>query len=269
MLIASSLFCFGQNAPPLSFEAASVKPTSGLGAFSGGPGSSDPGRVTYGGATLVTLIRNAYDLKLGQVSGPDWLNTEYYALTATLPPGTTQDQFRGMLANLLSERFGLVFHRVTKEVTGYELVVAPGGSKMTRSATETVVSAAPDDARPGNDKNGSPVQPPYIPWVARRDGDVLRLTFRQIPMAGLANALSLIASARGSSAFVRIEDRTELTGKFDGDVAIDIDGDPLSGVPVADISKALKKQAGLELNQKKMSVEMLVVDHAERVPRPD
>ena len=48
-------------------------------------------------------------------------------MTAKLPPGTTVEQYRQMMANLLAERFGLICHRVTKDFAGYEITVAKGG----------------------------------------------------------------------------------------------------------------------------------------------
>ena len=43
----------------------------------------------------------------------------------------------------------------------------------------------------------------------------------------------------------------------------------VAGLPVASISKALKKQIGLDLRQTRKKIDILIVDHAERVPRPD
>jgi uncharacterized protein (TIGR03435 family) len=115
------------------FEVASVKrsPQQRFGAFSGGPGSSDPERITYESTTLENLIRDAYHLQPYQISGPSWLTSEYYTVAAKLPPGTTIDQYRQMMANLLTERFGVLSHRVMKDFAGYEITVAPGGIKLT------------------------------------------------------------------------------------------------------------------------------------------
>jgi uncharacterized protein (TIGR03435 family) len=76
------------------------------------------------------LLLKAYDLKPSQIVGPDWLDTEYFQNEATMPPETTNEQFRAMLQNLLSDRFKLKIHRETKEVRGYALVVGKNGPKM-------------------------------------------------------------------------------------------------------------------------------------------
>src|SRR5579871_5285259 len=76
----------------LNFEVASVKkaapPQFGAGramvAFGrrGGPGTADPGQITWSGATLKALLTAAYDVKPYQVSGPSWLDTERYDIVA-------------------------------------------------------------------------------------------------------------------------------------------------------------------------------------------
>src|ERR1700704_5899707 len=94
----------------LTFEVATVKPSvpptpngRGMVMFrgpSGGPGSKDPGRIDYPNMSLKNLLMNAYDVKSFQITGPAWLDSERFDITATLPPDTTKDQFRVMLQNL-------------------------------------------------------------------------------------------------------------------------------------------------------------------------
>ncbi len=148
-ILSSSLVCFaaGQlfgQAPDktLTFEAASVKPAAapvpdGRGRImiagpSGGPGTKDPGRIRYPFMNLKQLLTTAYDVKAYQISGPAWLDSERYDITATMAPGTTKEQFQVMLQNLLAERFKVAIHRETKELPMYSLVVAKSGSKLKR-----------------------------------------------------------------------------------------------------------------------------------------
>jgi len=139
LLAFACVLSFAQTSPPEHFEVASVKRLvqQGMGRYYGGPGSNDPERVTYESATLELLIREAYQLASYQLSGPSWLRSEFYTVNAKEPPGTTLEQFRHMLANLLAERFGLVTHRVMKDLAGYEIVVAKGGPKLTPAARST------------------------------------------------------------------------------------------------------------------------------------
>lgn len=65
-----------------------------------------------------------------QISGPGWLDSELYDITAKLPPDTKDEDFRLMLQRLLTERFRIESHRDTKELPQYRLVVAKGGLKL-------------------------------------------------------------------------------------------------------------------------------------------
>src|SRR5690349_9144323 len=91
-----------------SFEVASVKAVpNGTGRFtmSGGPGTNDPGRIAYMNIPLRRVLLAAYDLPNYQIAGPDWLNTLRYDISASLPAGTTKEQFQAMLRDLLAKRF--------------------------------------------------------------------------------------------------------------------------------------------------------------------
>jgi len=247
VLILACAYCPAQSDQSLHFEVASthfevasIKSATRPGIFSGGPGSE---RATYGGTTLETLIATAYDLGLGQVAGPSWIYTDWWALTVKLPPGTTADQFRQMLANLLAERFGLVIHRVTKEVIGYELTVAPGGPKLT--------PAKPEPGVPG------------MSWDCQKDGNTTHMTFRRTTMAFLDYQVKSILSGSGPDETIPVIDRTGLTGNFDFDLEI-----PTNGVDPSNISNALGKQLGLKLNPAKAWLSYIFVDHV-KAPTAD
>src|SRR5580704_3418440 len=62
--------------------------------------SAGPERLTYKNATLRILLTWAYGVKPDQISGPDWLNSERYEITATAPTGATKEQVRLMMQNL-------------------------------------------------------------------------------------------------------------------------------------------------------------------------
>src|SRR5581483_9473134 len=109
---------------PPAFEAASVKPSGpkSIRMFEGGPGTRDPGRITWSRATLHDVIYDAFHLQDGeQISGPDWIASEPYDITAKIPAGATKEQFRLMLQGLLAERFHMVLHHQSKEFPVYFL----------------------------------------------------------------------------------------------------------------------------------------------------
>ena len=142
-LIALACFnIFGQTlgAAKFEFEVVSIKaaaPSTSsyfhpAATLTGGPGSADPGmfRCT---CNLASLIAKAFELQRYQLPGESSLPTGIFDVQAKIPEGTTSDQFSVMLQNLLKDRFGLVWHYDTKEMQGYELVIAKSGLKLQES----------------------------------------------------------------------------------------------------------------------------------------
>jgi uncharacterized protein (TIGR03435 family) len=288
----------------LTFEAASVKPASpnlpggvrvvprGVVGFAridmwtggGGLGAKDPGRIHYPVISLKSLLLNAYDVENLQVVGPDWLDTAWFSIDATMPTGTTKEQFELMLRNLLSDRFKLTTHREMKESRGYSLVVTKNGPKMKESVG---VSTQLDHSTPELSPQPLQIGPDGFMMAPRRAGvfqqvmpDRIRLTFQQTTMPELANSLQ----ARLKRPVV---DSTALTAKFDFTLTFSTDGidgplvaaltPPSGGGPAItpevdappDILGALQTQLGLKLEPKTVPVEMIVIDHAEKTPTED
>src|SRR6185369_4923523 len=121
--------------PPLEFDVASIKPTAA------GPGNTimgfEPGgRFRATGAPLNALIQLAYGVKDFQVSGrPKWADSESdesYDVVAQPAAGVTlnRDQMKVAIQALLADRFKLKFHRETKDLPIYSLVVGKSGPKL-------------------------------------------------------------------------------------------------------------------------------------------
>jgi uncharacterized protein (TIGR03435 family) len=130
------------NSGKLTFEVASVKPSGGPARATrdgvpmtswgtkGGPGTNDPTRWSCTYCDLAGRLPGAYGVKAYQLTYPSWMNSERYDMSAKVPAGTTKAQFAIMLRNLLEERFQFKLHRETKDIQGYDLVVAKGGPKL-------------------------------------------------------------------------------------------------------------------------------------------
>jgi hypothetical protein len=133
LLVLASGAAIAQNVPARAFEASSVKPAApdakGSGTR-GGPGTADPGQATFTGVTLSTVVMTAWDVKPYQIQGPNWLDTEKYDIVAKVPAGTSKEQFRLMLQNLLTERFRMALHHESKQFQGFELTIGKNGSKL-------------------------------------------------------------------------------------------------------------------------------------------
>ena len=134
MDIAIRILFFGlvgflQTARP-SFEVASIRPSTGPRQAVAAGGRVDGAQFRIAGLTIRDYISMAYAVKLNQISAPDWITTDRFDISATLPEGSQQAQVPDMIQSLLEERFQLKFHREKKEFSVYGLQVATGGLKM-------------------------------------------------------------------------------------------------------------------------------------------
>lgn len=295
LIVFASCAAFAQTAPaPLSFEVASLKPTASPGTqervmrrMAGGPGSSDPGTFTYTNVTLKLLATMAYNLKDYQVEGPEWIDSIGYDLIAKMPPDTTKEQAAQMMQTLLAERFKMEFHRETKPMPVYALVVGKGGPKMREVEAPAAIPDAPPDGRASlqaRTTNGPGIRMMMSPNGIRLAG--------QMTMAQLANALTRQLARP-------VLDQTELTATFDVDITWMPDemdrgggrmppggamlgggpGGPGGGPggsggdsphtgpePALTLAQALQEKLGLKLDARKSSAEILIIDRAEKVP---
>jgi uncharacterized protein (TIGR03435 family) len=262
-----------QTAVP-SFEVASVKPAArpspvGLGAVRGGPGSSDPGQIRIIGISLRNLILRAYGIEEYQLAAPGWIESEQYDVVAKVPAGATRAESLLMMQALLADRFHLTVHREQREVSGYAMVVAKGGAKFQESAATADMPAGLVTGPARYDQDGYPIARPgfsgmQIDSALYGGAHVARGTRATMQDFAAAVALQLGRA---------VEDRTGLPGKYDFRLHWVSERVPPPGSVEApstpdgpDLATAMQSQLGLKLETKKISAEILVVDHVERVP---
>ena len=138
------------------FEVVSVRPTEMAKPIR----RHSPGRIAYEGIGVAELIMKAFALPQYQVVWPDWVwgvardhpakekpEGRYFTIDATMAPETTAAEFQLMLQNLLIERFGLAFHRETRQLAQYELSFVAGGPRMAlaKAVLEGPLGNLPDD----------------------------------------------------------------------------------------------------------------------------
>jgi uncharacterized protein (TIGR03435 family) len=184
--------------------------------------------------------------------GPDWIDSDRYQISAKAAAAVSKDMMNGpMLRALLEERFRLKFHRETREVPIYALIVAKSGLKLQPSDGG---SCAPRDL-------SQPSLPPgEKPWCGQpRSGKSSRLIKTDLPsgtMAQFAQALGLSGST--------VIDKTGITGKFDFHVEYAPDGADLSDELTAPSLDSVLGKLGLRLERAKGSGEFLVIDRVEK-----
>ncbi|HEY1342108.1 MAG TPA: TIGR03435 family protein [Bryobacteraceae bacterium] len=225
----------GQPVQPPAFEVVSIK-ISQEPEGSAGWNSSPAGSLRMRNQSLRSLIRIAYGVKESQISGgPKWLGSTRFHVDAKAPAPANDSQLLLMLQGLLADRFRLTLHRETRNTTGYALVVGTGGLKIRPSP--------PGPSNRLNSHSGHAVA----------DG---------VSMAKLAEMLS-------SQVQVPVVDETGAGGVYS--FTLDWTPEPAPGAPaVAEppgsppLLTALQEQLGLKLAPRKLPLEMLVIDSAEK-----
>jgi uncharacterized protein (TIGR03435 family) len=140
---------FAQTPAKPAFEVASIKPSPPLSSMIAEIQSGklnvgmriDGTQVDFRFMPLSSLLAEAYKMKLYQISGPDWMEKQLFEIHAKLPEGTYKDQIPEMLQTLLAERFNLKFHRETRELPVYALIVGKNGLKIKEAVEEPAASA--------------------------------------------------------------------------------------------------------------------------------
>jgi uncharacterized protein (TIGR03435 family) len=211
------------------------------------------GTLRISNRRLDEIIMIAYNVGGKQIAGPRWLTeltTDPTAVTrfeiiAKVPENATKDQVPLMLQKLLEDRFKLQVHRESRPTQVYSLEVSPNGHKLTPTVT---------DSR-------------RIPGCSRAIGAgedySAAADCYNVTMAQLAQQLQALAPAYFRDG--PVVDRTGLTGAFDLRLEWRLVAEIEAGVPGPTMFAAVKK-LGLDLEKKRESAEMLIVDHCEQLP---
>jgi uncharacterized protein (TIGR03435 family) len=125
------------QAPRQEFEVASIKPFDNAVVDRMNVGVHlDGAQVHVGAFSLKDYLLMAYDIKIYQLEGPDWISSARFDVDAKLPAGMEKPDIRLMMRSLLEDRFGLKTHKGSKELPVYAIVVAPDGVKMQESKVD-------------------------------------------------------------------------------------------------------------------------------------
>ena len=230
-----------------AFEVASVKrhpdtegPRDRTRAF-------EPGKITCLDITLGELIVMAYGIRPYQISGPGWIKdrsgSDVYDVIATTGNPAPVAQVKRMLGPLLADRFHLVFHRETRQLPVFALLVAKGGPKFKEPGDGGAYSISPDGEGGISFKNWS--MDDLADWLANQ------MRRPVIDHTGLAGTFSfhgnLFNLEKGTP-----PDEAKRTM---------VNSDAVDG-----LRATLPQQLGLKLEAQRAPIEVVVIDHAERVP---
>jgi uncharacterized protein (TIGR03435 family) len=203
------------------------------------------------GAPLNILLILAYGVRDFQVVGPDWLRVNtggnLFSVDAKAPHPVPEEQLHLMLRTLLADRFHLRLHREQKEMPVIAMRPARSGSKATPSAG----GVPPDTQWLGF---------PGVLWTGSK--------FVNATTESLAAAVG----ACTGGGLPPVIDQTGLKGRFDFvPPPIRLPPAPDGSAPadedrLAACNLLTQQNVGITLTRTKAPVDILVIDHADKVP---
>ena len=278
-LVSAALF-FGQEPATPRFEVASIRPTSGDSFEKVNVGVHiDGARVAINSFSLRDYVRVAYNVKDYQISGPEWMGTERFDVTGTLPEGSSQAQVRDMIKSLLADRFHIKLHHESKEFPVYALVIGKGPLKLVESALDpdtTDASKGAVNVAANGSRDGVTVNMGRGAYFAFANN---KLEVKKLTTAYLAETLARFVDKP-------IVDMTGLTGTYDltlnfteedyramlirsavnAGVVLPPQALHLMETASGDSLFSSIQEAGLKLDSRKAPLDVLVVDKIEKTP---
>jgi uncharacterized protein (TIGR03435 family) len=256
------------------FEVASIRvsPEPGPGARGGLTITRQQARFSL--LSLNDYIGIAFDVRLHQIVGPDWLATSRFEISATIPEGQPPTAMSSMLRALLEERFALRTHREQREFAVYGLEVLPGATLI-----KLPEEAQPDGAftvSGGGNASGAAID---LGQGASLTLGNNRFEAKKVTMAMLADLLGRFVERP-------VVDMTTLEGRYD--ITFEVAEEDfrtmmmraarssgaalppqvlqlLDTASLAAVPDALKS-VGLSLTSKRAPLDVLVIDSMERLP---
>jgi uncharacterized protein (TIGR03435 family) len=219
-----------------AFEQATLKPSASS-ANTGTLKLTPDGLLSGVNFPLTGLIQQAYGVPRHEIAAPPWLS-DRYDLNAKAADGTDFEAMRPMLRSFLDRELKLQVHTEPRLVDAYSLTTVKEKPNL---------STATPDANAGCEP------------VGESGGGGNHVQCANLTMGDLAKKLENLAPAYIDRPVV---DETGLAGTFDFrlDWIAKKNAETLGGPTLFD---ALEK-LGLKLEAKKLTVPILVVDHAEK-----
>ena len=250
VVIAAGLFAPAsiQSQTKPAFEVASVKlsETPIRPGFHFGPDS-----VNLTSFNIGSILILAFGVREFQIQGPDWVvdpnSPSRFTVVAKASGPVPEDQLRLMLRNLLTDRFHLTLHHEQKEMAVLALRPARSGAKLKPSAGAV---------------------PPYTQWEGFAGVSYTGKEF----VNGTAESLAAAVAHCTGRSLPPVVDQTGLRGRFDFTAPRLAPPPPPDSPALSDEDRLAacdliaQQDVGMTLSRAKGPVDILVVDHADKVP---
>ncbi|HMG85653.1 MAG TPA: TIGR03435 family protein [Terracidiphilus sp.] len=231
------------------FEVAAIKPSKPDDRNQSWHGSAD--RILIENYTLRHLIKSAYGLKTDAqvLSGPDWLDKQAFDISAKIDETeiakmksmdwlAKRREQNAMLQSLLVERFALKARLDQRKMPVFALVIDKSGAKLT----------------------------PTSPEAAEKGNHISTTNGRMIAIATSMDAFADDLDYQRETGGRMVLNQTGLTGEYDFKLNWAQDnGDGTTADPaLPGLFTALREQLGLKLQPEKGSVEVVVIESANK-----
>jgi uncharacterized protein (TIGR03435 family) len=240
-LMAGGLGAQTSSATP-AFDVASIKSTRASAYREGSRRErieAVPGSLIMGNVRFLTAVRWAYHVQEYQITGPGWIGEERFDIVAKAGSPVPEAELRLMLQTLLAERFHLAVHRQTKEMSAYVVTVGKNGHKLQESTSEGAMDVKPAGL--------------MIATVQRADLDELASMLSQPLQAPVVNMTGL----KG-----RYDFKVDMAPYITPEVTNAKSPMDLIGVGIT----AMQEQLGLKMESKRVPVDLVIIDRAEKSP---
>jgi bla regulator protein blaR1 len=232
-----------------------------------------PDGINFEGLPLERLIQLSFRLPEDRIfNEPGWVKSGQFDIETKVGPedaaklkSLTMDERWAMMIPVLQERFGLTFHRETRNLQVYTLVVGKGGIKM-------------KEAQPTADVKGTPAPAQGRTMLQFSPNEMVMRT------SGGGVTTEMLARMLSQQVGSTVLDKTGLSGKYEyelhwisdhnmGGMGIPATAGPSGREPQQEgdgpsLFTALQEQLGLKLVSQKVPVEVLVIDHIQQ-PSPN
>ena len=271
LAVCAACRTFGQSAEePPKFLAADIHASAKVPNPFFRTSPARGGRYEVRNATMLDLIRTAYDFDADKVlGGPNWLELDRFDVIGRVPPDSAPEQHKQMLRAALEERFQLAVHKETKPLPAYALTA--GKKPQLKEASGSEQTGCKPKAASGSAPQGG-----IRLMMGNADGTTTTLNLgpgmtveyqcRNLTMEQFAaNMRSMIGTSLGQNGVV---DETGLKGvwNFDLTYSMQLIGPNSDNTERISIFNAVEKQLGLKLEERQIPTPVLVVDKVNRKP---
>jgi uncharacterized protein (TIGR03435 family) len=241
-VIALTLSCeaFAQSNPAsLEFDVVDVKPNKS-GELQSSENMLPSGQFLVKNLPINQLLQFAFDVRDNfLLNKPGWVDSDRFDLVGKTDPKTPQESLRIMVQNLLAKEFKMAYHKEERPMNVFAMIVGKGGPKL-------------QDAAAKGESNCKRVGGPVV------DGQQ-HMACTNFKMSDLARALPQMAPAYIDRPVV---DLTELKGTYD--LQLDWVGMNFIAQGGLTMPDAVAKELGLKLEERKLPMTVIVIDHIEK-----